>query len=236
MSAHDSQRNTASPLGAAIQANADVVRRNKPSRDFLKELGLSLPVTPTDVKQAFRERAKQAHPDRQGGSIDEFRRLQAAFDEALEFAQRNGKRIPWIGNQMPIYIAQRKVVEMVESLGGTVEIATFDWLADTVGEDFAALADRLISIDLSDRPIGDAELRLLTDDADGVRHIELLFLAGTQVTDDGILEITAMRNLRYIDLRNTPVSGSMRKQIARLERVDRVEGLPTSWWRKILGG
>ncbi len=236
MSAYDSQRDDTSPLGATIKNNADSVRRTRKSRHFLKELGLSLPVTPEDVKQAFRERAKLAHPDHQGGSAEEFRKLQAAFDKALEFAQRNGKRIPWVGIQMPIYIAQKHVAELVSKWGGDVEFASYDWLEDTVGEDFATLADRLFSIDLADQPIGDAQLVELCEEADGVRHIELLFLANTNVTDEGILEVTKMRNLRYIDLRGTKVSNAMRKQIARLERVDRVEGIPKSWWQKLLGG
>ncbi len=235
MSVPDSQRDTTSPLGATIRHGADRSKRTRKTRDFLKELGLTVPVTPEDVKQAFRERAKLAHPDREGGSVEEFRKLQSAFDEALEFAQRNGKRIPWVGIQMPIYIAQRHVAELVAKWGGSVEFASYDWLEDTVGEDFATLADRLLSIDLAGQPITDAQLIELCTEADGVRHVELLFLANTNVTDKGILEVTKMRNLRYVDLRDTKVSPAMRKQVARLERIERVEGLPKSWWQKLLG-
>ena len=235
MSTGDSQRDPSSPLGATIRANSDTVRRMKKQKGFLRELGLSVPVTAEDVKQAYRERAKVAHPDRQGGDVEQFLKLQDAFDEALQYAERNGKRLPWIGTQMPAYIAQRDAMDLITKWGGTFDIASYDWLAETVGSDFALLANRLIMIDLSGLAIGDAELVELAADPEGVRNVELLFLAGTQVTDDGILEITAMRNLRYVDLRDTKVSTAMRKQIARLERIDRVEGIPSGWWSKLMG-
>lgn len=153
-------------LNAAIEASAEVVKRNRRRPPFLEELGLALPVTPADVKQAFLEKAKAAHPDH-SGSADQFKRLQAAFDEALRFAERNGKRLPWIGLQMPIYIAQRHVLELVEQWGGKVEVQSLEWLSDTIGADFSAIADRLVEIDLSNCRIGDAELAQLMADADG---------------------------------------------------------------------
>lgn len=214
-------------LDAAIERNAETVKRARRRRPFLERLGLSLPVTPDDVKQAFRAKVKQAHPDR-GGDSQQFRELQAAFDEALSFAQRNGKRLPWIGVQMPLYIEQREIVQLVESWGGEVEVQHLDWLADTVGEDFTAIADRLVEINLSGRNVGDQHLLQLVKHAEGLQYLEVLRVANTQVTDAGMLKFAVASNLRYLDVTGTKVSRALRKQLAGLPQMRRVEGLE-SW-------
>ena len=42
-------------------------------------LGVRSSASPTDLRRAFREAAKAAHPDRDGGSPDRFRRVMAAY-------------------------------------------------------------------------------------------------------------------------------------------------------------
>ncbi|MEM1304339.1 MAG: hypothetical protein AAGG46_05565, partial [Planctomycetota bacterium] len=223
--ADESRRSTAAALDAAIERNADIVRRGRKSRDrgFLKSLGLSLPVTVDDVKQAFYARAKETHPDHRGDS-QEFQRVQQAFDEALRYAETNGKRLPWLGAQLPLYVAQERVVVMVEGWGGKAHIRQLTWLEDTVGEDFAQLADRLDEIDLSGCGIGDRELLELFDDTDGLRYLERLNLSNTAVTDTGVMTIMKCNQLRWVDLRGTDVSYAMRRRIAKLPQVERVEG------------
>ena len=39
-------------------------------------------IAPEDLRAAFRQRAKEAHPDK-GGDADSFQRLKKAFDDAL---------------------------------------------------------------------------------------------------------------------------------------------------------
>lgn len=215
-------------FNAAVEQHAEVVRRNRRQPEFLKKLGLSLPVSPEDVKQAYREKVKTEHPDRPGGDPERFKQLQEAFDEAIRFAARNGKRLPWIGHQVPIYIAQRNVLRLVERWGGRVELESFDWLKDTVGEDFSLIADRLVEIDLSGTKIGDAELRQLTDDPDGVQYLEILRLVDTEVGDRGAITLARAESLRILDLRGTNVSQRMRRQLAALPQMIHVEG-PSGW-------
>lgn len=210
-------------LNAAIERNADIVKRGRRRRPFLERLGLSLPVTPSDVRQAFREKAKEVHPDH-GGDSEQFKALQAAFDEAIRFAERNGKRLPWIGLQMPLYIAQREIVQLVENWGGSVEIQQMDWLEDTIGQDFSAIADRLVEIDLSGRDVGNQQMIQLADQAEGLQYLEVLRLANTKVSDAGVMKVTAVSNLRYLDVRGTNVSQAVRKQLANLPQMRRVEG------------
>lgn len=210
-------------LQAAIEHHADVVRRARQQPEFLRRLGLSLPVSPEDVKQAYLEKAKQAHPDR-SGDAEQFKRIQEAFDEAIRFAARNGKRLPWLGNQMPIYIAQRRVLQLVQQWGGRAELESFEWLKETVGEDFAAIADRLVEINLAGTAIGDAELRQLTSDPQGIQYLEVLRLTDTQVTDASALLLVRAANLRYLDLRGTQTTQRTRRQLAELPHMVHMEG------------
>lgn len=201
------------PLDATIQRNADIVRRGRRRRDFLKRLGLSVPVTVQDVKQAYYAKARQTHPDHRGDA-SEFREVQAAFDKALEFAERNGKRLPWIGAQTPIYVDQLEVIRLVEEWGGRFVVRQLDWLEDTIGADFAQLADRLIEIDLAGRPVGDAELERLTEHQEGLSYLEVLGLANTRVTEASLERLARAPTLKVLDLRGTDVSVSQRKRLA----------------------
>lgn len=56
----------------------------------LKALGLELPCTEEDVMMAYRELAKERHPDR-GGDLDEFLRLQKHFEQALKLVRNESQ-------------------------------------------------------------------------------------------------------------------------------------------------
>lgn len=49
-------------------------------------LGVRPQASPTDLRRAFRDAAKAAHPDREGGSADRFRRVMAAYRQLEEAA------------------------------------------------------------------------------------------------------------------------------------------------------
>ena len=51
---------------------------------FIQALGLALPCTIEDVKQAWRKLAKEYHPDT-GGNAARFIELQASYTDALVF-------------------------------------------------------------------------------------------------------------------------------------------------------
>lgn len=227
----DSRRDDPSAaLDATIARNAEIVKRGRKERGFLKRLGLSLPVRPDDVKQAYYAKARQTHPDHKGDAT-EFRKVQEAFDEAVAYAEKNGKRLPWLGAQLPIYLAQRNVIDLVEQWGGAFELQRLDWLEETVGADFSLLADRLRAIDLTDCAIGDAEFHQLLADSDGVPYLEFLSLAGTQVTDASVIAVTRTPSLRRLDVRRTQVSGGLRRRLLKRPQVDEVlaDGGLFSW-------
>lgn len=54
-------------------------------------LGLRLPCTEADLKQAYRQRVKLLHPDH-GGDQQRFLRLQADFEEALDYLAKQAKQ------------------------------------------------------------------------------------------------------------------------------------------------
>ncbi len=58
--------------------------------ECLKVLGLTLPCTEDDVMLAYREKAKQMHPDR-GGELDDFLRLQRYFEQALQLVRQEAE-------------------------------------------------------------------------------------------------------------------------------------------------
>jgi hypothetical protein len=57
----------------------------------LKALGLMLPCTEEDVLIAYRDLAKEKHPDR-GGDLNEFLKLQRHFEEALKLVRAESAR------------------------------------------------------------------------------------------------------------------------------------------------
>lgn len=222
----------AAAINAAIEHNADVVKRGRREKGFLKRLGLSLPVTVADVKQAYFQKARETHPDRHGQASD-FIEVQKAFDEALEYAKRNGKRLKWVGSQLPIYVAQQQVAERVQQAGGSVKLEQLDWLEDTVGEDFAQVADRLVEINLAGSTINDAQLAELSGDRDGFMFVETIRLTDVPVTDVSVEGFLAAERLAHIDLRGTKVSSALKKRFSKLPRRPEVEGL--SGWAGFFG-
>ena len=59
-------------------------RRETPA--CVKALGLRLPCSEEDVKEAYRQLAEQHHPDR-GGDRKQFARLKSQYEEATRFIQ-----------------------------------------------------------------------------------------------------------------------------------------------------
>lgn len=159
--------------------------------------------------------------------------VQRAFEEALEFAKRNGKRLPWIGAQMPVYVAQIEAIEITERLGGKVSVETLDWLEVTVGDDFAQLADRLKEIDLSGRPLTDNDLTRLLVDPHHLPFLEDVNLADTPITDASAARLMRLPKIERIDLRGTKVSFPLRRQLAHTPGVQQVEGTSriSEWMR-----
>ncbi len=170
----------------------------------LTVLGLLPPVTAEDVKQAYLAKAKSMHPDR-GGDPAEFVLLQKAFDEANEFVQFKAGKLEWLASKIDAYAQPQDVVSETIDRGGEVEMEETDWLRKSFGEDFGHVADKLISVRLRGARADDVFAILLGFRADSLKDMTVLDLAGGSLTDEGLLQLKGLKNLRSLDLRGTAV-------------------------------
>ncbi|TWT46669.1 J domain-containing protein [Botrimarina hoheduenensis] len=210
----------------------DSSRRHKPKHAALERLGLSLPVTQADVKQAYFAKAREVHPDH-GGTTEKFVEVQRAFEEAMAYASERGKRLPWLGAQMTSYLDQLRAVELIEDWGGRVVVKSLDWLADTVGEDFALLAEQLVEIDLSGTNFGDAEARALGAEVETLPYVHALNLSGLGMSDEGYRALPRMGSLKTVNLHGTRTTAALHKQLAAQAGMERVE--TDGWLKRLLG-
>jgi hypothetical protein len=194
----------------------------KPRPDFLVILGLLPPVTVDDVKQAYLEKAKTTHPDR-GGNADEFVALQKAFEQATEYARFKASRMEWLSQWVGQYAEQEATIAEVQALGGSVEIAGNDLLGNSIGNDFATVLERLISMRLSGPRIDDAFLVSLASRRQTFASLQKLELIDTQVTSVGAQQLQYFGSLRHLDLTGTHVS--LRTAQSLLGKLDQLETL-----------
>jgi hypothetical protein len=174
--------------------------------EFMATLGLLPPYSPEDVRMAYRTKALLAHPDR-GGSASEFVKLHEAYERAREYAAFYASRRQWLGVQVEHYLRQEDVVAEVRRLGGQVELETLGWLHRWIGEDFAAVTERLRGVRLRGLADGDAALNYLAAHKPALQYLASLDLAGTRLSDEALLRLGGLEVLRRLDLAGTPVSG-----------------------------
>ncbi len=78
-------------------------------------LGLLPPYTDEDVKQAYWSKVKKLHPDH-GGTAQEFRAFQEAYEQAKEYVRFRGDKRNWIAKHVDQYLAQESLTENVEGI------------------------------------------------------------------------------------------------------------------------
>lgn len=172
--------------------------------ECLTILGLLPPVTAEDVKQAYLAKAMAAHPDR-GGDPAAFVRLQKAFEEANEFVKFKASKLEWLASKIEIYSQQQEVASETIERGGEVVMEESDWLRKSFGEDFGHVADKLVSVRLRGPRADDVFAILLGFRAESLKDLAVLDLAGGTITDEGLLQLKELSNLRSLDLRGTAV-------------------------------
>ena len=190
----------------------------------LTVLGLLPPVTSEDVKQAYLVKAKAMHPDR-GGDPEQFILLQKAFEEANEFVQFKAGKLEWLASKIEAYSQQQDVVSETIERGGEVEMEETDWLRKSFGEDFGHVADKLVSLRLRGPAADDVFAILLGFRADSLTDLAVLDLAGGRLTDEGLLQLKGLKNLRSLDLRGTAVGKLAAEVPSWFERLEFL-GLP----------
>lgn len=172
--------------------------------ECLMILGLRPPLTLEDVKQAYMAKAMKAHPDR-GGDPQEFIRLQKAFDDATEFVKFKASKLEWLASKIDAYAQQQEVATETIERGGSIEMEETDWLRRSFGEDFGHVADKLVAVRLPGGRADDVFAILLGFRADSLKDLAVLDLSGGTITDEGLLQLKELKNLRHLDLRGTRV-------------------------------
>lgn len=170
----------------------------------LAVLGLRPPVTLEDVKQSYLAKAFVLHPDR-GGDPEAFVQLQAAFEEANDYVRFKAGKLEWLAAKIDSYSQQQEVVTETIERGGEIEMEETDWLEKSFGEDFARVADKLVTVRLRNPAADDVFAILLGFRADSLKDLATLDLAGGSMTDEGLLQLKELKGLRHLDLRGTQV-------------------------------
>ncbi len=184
--------------------------------EFMATLGLLPPYELDDVKRAYRDKIKTAHPDH-GGEINHFRSIQTAYEHALHYIEFSSNKRQWIADRMDGYLARQDVENRLRDLGAHVTIFEADSLRNSFGE-FAELAATIDSVELSDSDQGPPLVELLVSEQGILTGLRQLTLAGSQIQDKHALRLSCFPSLESLDLsRNQVTSG-----VARL-----VEEIPT---------
>jgi hypothetical protein len=201
-----------------------------PRPEFMITLGLAPPYAREDVKQAYLEKAKQAHPDR-GGSTAAFNAVHQAFERAQEYLSFRDDRRAWIAQRMNRYVALQNAIGRLQQLGATVETRAPEWLEHSFG-DFAQLTEAAVKVRAVDAEQGDAIIAALVAEHAALRDLVAIELPGCRVTDDAVLTLAVFQMLRRLNLAGTPVT---RRSIGLVDAIPTlawvaVDGTRVGWW------
>jgi len=203
--------------------------------DFMVVLGLAPPYAVEDVKTAYREKAKQLHPDH-GGSAEAFSVLQAAFEKAQHYLMFRSDRRKWIANQMADYLLVGEMVDRLEKFGAEVTSDAIDWLKQSFG-DFAQLTETITAVRLVDSADANAMIGYMVEQPKVLRQLTQLELPGCQVSDEAVLQLEVFQQLEHLDLSRTPITKEalwIVDTILDLESID-IEGTRIGWWTRRKG-
>jgi hypothetical protein len=168
-------------------------------------LGLLPPYDLADVKEAYRVKVFEAHPDR-GGDPANFIRLTQAYDQALEYITFCGSRRAWIAAKVEEHLHREEVVAEVLRRGGRVELERFPWMEKSWGDGFPVLAERLRHVVVRDMADGDSFLAFLADHQ--LPYLVGLDVAGSRVSGEGLRRLAGYELLRWLDVSGTDVDCS----------------------------
>jgi hypothetical protein len=194
-------------------------------------LGLLPPYSLEDVHEAYRTRAKAAHPDR-GGDAGQFEKLHEAYERALEYVRFHGSRRRWIGARVEEYLHREAIIAEVQRRGGRVDIEANDWIREELGEEFAQFVDKLVGIHWHGPQVDDEALAYLAQERASLQTLRVLDLAGSRISDRGLRCLQVLTSIDQLDVRGTAVSyRGVRELLPRLRlRWLNVGGTSIGWW------
>jgi hypothetical protein len=203
---------------------------NRPA--FAVTLGLLPPYTMDDVKRAYREKVKDAHPDR-GGDQKTFERIQTAFEEAGEYLKFRSDRRLWIAARMEEYMEVGKLIERMRDLGAEVDSTMLDWVRQSFG-DFADLTVSITGIRLHDSQNAAELVDVMIGELPSLPGLKRLSLAGCKVDNLLALELRVFKTLADLDLSRTQIGDRALKVVEFLPDLVslNIDDTNVGWWAR----
>jgi hypothetical protein len=199
---------------------------------FAVVLGLLPPYTMEDVKRAYREKVKDAHPDR-GGDRNNFERIQTAFEEGSAYLKFRSDRREWIAARMEEYVAVGDLIDRLRELGAEVDSTMLDWVRHSFG-DFADLTVSIIGVRLEDSQNASAMIDVMIDQQESLPGLKRLSLAGSQVENMLALQLRVFKSLAQLDLSRTQINEralTVAQFLPDLVELN-LDGTSVGWWAK----
>lgn len=200
--------------------------------DYMVELGLAPPYTQDDVMQAYRAKAKKVHPDH-GGSVEEFRVLQEAFEKAKQYTEFRTDRRQWIASKMDEYLAVQRVFDRLEAFGAEVKTNAVDWLEKSFG-DFAQLTETVTSIKLHNSNQAMDLLTAMVEEREALGNLTNLELVSCRLTDDAVQYLDNFKQLKHLNLSGNPITGEGLYFVDDLPALEELllDDTQVGWWMK----
>ncbi len=202
---------------------------------FIVTLGLALPATLEDIQEAYRQRVKTAHPD-VGGDPEEFKHLEQAYQQALEYARFRSGRTRWLAAQVERYVAHEGLLREIARRGGHAETEGITWMDQSIGHDFSQLLEQIVSLSLTGPQVDDETIDWLAEHRDHLVKLHSIDLSGSQISDRGMVRLMAFPALRHITARDTAITPDglqVMDSLPNLETLD-IVGMELRWlsgWR-----
>jgi hypothetical protein len=200
---------------------------------FAVTLGLLPPYTIDDVKRAYMDKVKDAHPDR-GGDREAFDRIQHAFEEGQEYLRFRSDRRKWIAARMDEYLAIVALNDRLRELGAEVETVMLDWVRRSFG-DFADLTESIVGLRLTGAANVAELIETLVREQSSLAGLKRLELPGCAVTDAIAWHLRPLKGLTHLDLSRTAITWralSLVDFLPALVEFD-VSGTSVGWWPRM---
>jgi hypothetical protein len=157
-----------------------------------------------DVKRAYLDKVKSAHPDR-GGDRTAFDKIQRAFEEGSQYLKFRSDRRQWIAARMDEYLAVLELAERLRALGAEIESDMLDWVRRSFG-DFANLTESIVGVRLTDSPKVGELIETMMRELAALPGLKRLNLAGCPVDNLLALDLRVFKSLAHLDLSRTPIT------------------------------
>jgi hypothetical protein len=197
---------------------------------FAVTLGLLPPYTMDDVKRAYLDKVKDAHPDR-GGDSATFERIQSAFEQAQAYLRFRSDRRKWIAARMEEYLAEAALVARMRELGAEVETVMLDWVRRSFG-DFADLTESIVGIRLERSPKVAELVETMVREQSNLAALKRLELPHCPVDDTIAWQLRPLKGLTHLDLSGTSITWRALSLVDFLPALVTFEvtGTSVGWW------